>query len=131
MPVFLMISRMSDLASGSSAQRSARMSRAPARAAASSGTALSLSSLMTMYCLRVVCGSSLLSQMRSARGSRPRSIAMVARVRRLGLKGAKTSSRRVMVSAALTFFLRSSVRSLRSSRLLMMAVRRRSRSPSC
>ena len=52
MPVFLMMSRISDLASASSAQRSARMSRAPARAAASSGTALSLSSVMTRYCLR-------------------------------------------------------------------------------
>lgn len=130
-PVLLMISRISDFASASSAHLSARMSRAPARASSGVGTALSLSSLITTYWLMMVFGSVWFSQIMSASGSRPRSFAIVARVLRLGLNGANTSSRRVMVSAVEIFLSRSGLRRFLSSRLLMMALRRRSSSASC
>jgi hypothetical protein len=84
-PVPLIVSRTSLRTSAVSAMRSAQMSRAPASAAATSGTSFagstspdaSASGFAEPSCAHIA----------SASGSRPRSFAMVALVRRFGLKG--------------------------------------------
>ena len=141
MPCSAMSSLRSERASASSLKRSARISRAPASASAKVGTAgfnsavLSSGLLSTMYCSASfstsAAVSSRCSQIKLASGSRPRSLAIVPRVRRLGRKGAKISSSRVIVSASATFFFNSAESSFRSSRLLTIASRRFSRSASC
>jgi hypothetical protein len=68
-----------------SAMRSAQISRAPASAAAVSGT--SVSALTKPLASASGLPSSGCPHMRSARGPSPRSRAMMARVRRLGLNG--------------------------------------------
>ena len=121
-------SRRRDRVAASSLKRSARISRAPAKAAATSGTDFSRLTNAAATASGSIVACSLKS--RSASGSKPASLAMVARVRRFGRNGAYKSSRAERVSAPSTATFRTSLSNCRSESDLRMASRRCSNSVS-
>ncbi len=118
-------------AAASSLTHSAMRSRAPARASSTVGTPRSTSTNAPAASAgsKRSCGS--WAKRRRASGSRPRSRAMVARVRRLGRYGRYRSSRTLRVGAARRAAASSSVSSSRSARDETIARRRLSSSASC
>ena len=112
----------------SSLKRSARISRAPAKAAATSGTNFSALTNATATASGSTVACSLKSC--SANGSKPASLAIVARVRRFGRNGAYKSSRAERVSAPSTAAFRTSLSNCRSANDFKIASRRCSNSVS-
>ncbi len=106
-PSFVKASRTSLRTWSCSAIRSAQMSRAPASATNTSGT--SFAAFTNAFASSSGFPSSGCAHSRSASGSRPRSRAMIARVRFFGLYGRYRSSRSAFSATARIFFSSSGV----------------------